>query len=68
MNVLVNGEPRELPEGTTVARLVESLDGVPGGRGVAVALDGEVVSRGAWSATEVGEGVTVEIVVAVQGG
>ena len=67
MTCTVNGEPRELPDGTTVAQLVSSLPAAPEGRGVAVALDGEVVPRGAWerpsSAT-----ASVEIVAAVQGG
>ena len=66
--VIVNGERRELPAGATIAELVASALGVPHGRGVAVALDGEVVPRGAWAATELSEGASVEIVVAVQGG
>ena len=68
MTVLVNGEPRQLAERTTVAQLLESLAGVREGRGMAVALDGEVVPRGRWNATEVPDGASVEIVVAVQGG
>ena len=38
------------------------------GRGVAVALDGEVVPRGEWSTTAVREGQQVEVLHAVQGG
>ena len=68
MRVIVNGEPRELPAGTTVAIVVASLPGAPEGRGVAVAIDGEVVPRGSWPETEVAEGARVEVVVAVQGG
>ena len=37
-------------------------------RGVAVALDGEVVPRGEWSATALDEGREVEVLHAVQGG
>jgi sulfur carrier protein len=66
--VLLNGELRELPAGATVADVVASATGVPDGKGVAVAVDGEVVPRGAWSATELSGGASVEIVVAVQGG
>jgi sulfur carrier protein len=66
--VSVNGERRELPPGATVASVVEQLSGAPGGRGVAVALEGEVVPRGAWSRVELREGVHVEVVGAVQGG
>ena len=38
------------------------------GRGVAVALDGEVVPRGDWSTTPFREGQEVEVLHAVQGG
>lgn len=68
MRVVLNGEPRELAAGTTVAAVVASLHGVPEGRGTAVALDGEVVPRGRWPRTELTDGARVEVVVAVQGG
>lgn len=68
MLVLLNGKARELTVGTTVDQLVASIPGTPEGRGVAVALDGEVVPRGRWPHTELAEGTRVEVVVAVQGG
>jgi sulfur carrier protein len=68
MLVLVNGEARELPTGTTVAIVVASLADAPEGRGVAVALDGEVVPRGDWGQTELADGSRIEVVAAVQGG
>ena len=68
MRVVINGEPRELTTGTTVAEVVASASGVPEGRGTAVALDGEVVPRGQWERTELTDGARVEVVVAVQGG
>lgn len=37
-------------------------------RGIAVAIDGEVVRRGAWSETSVHDGAHVEIVTAAAGG
>ena len=37
-------------------------------RGVAVALNGEVVSRSLWSSTMIEDGAAVEIVTAVAGG
>lgn len=64
----VNGEARELPAGATVASVVELLSDVPAARGVAVALDGEVVIRARWSDTAVLEGSSVEVVAAIQGG
>jgi sulfur carrier protein len=66
MIVTVNGERRELPEEATVASLVEQLSAPP--RGVAVAIDGEVVPRGRWAATMLPEGARVEVVAAIQGG
>ena len=68
MNVTVNGEARELRAGATVASVVEMLDVAPGARGVAVALDGEVVSRGRWAQTELSEGARVEVLAAIGGG
>ena len=66
--IIVNGEPRELRPDTTIAGLIEAV-GVPaGGRGMAVALDGEVVPRAEWVQTALRDGARVEIVVAVQGG
>ena len=68
MNVIVNGEPRQLPAGATVAGVIELLDVAPGARGVAVAVDGEVVARSRWTDTELREGSTVEVLAAIQGG
>jgi sulfur carrier protein len=68
LSVTINGDRRELPAGATVASVVESFKGAPGGRGVAVAVEGEVVPRAQWPSTELREGAAVEVVVAVQGG
>jgi sulfur carrier protein len=65
--VLLNGERREIGEGATVESVVLAA-GAPNGRGVAVALDGEVVPRGEWASTEVRDGQQVEVLRAVQGG
>ena len=64
--VTLNGEPRELHEPTVEAAVLAA--GAPDGRGVAVAVDGEVVPRGEWSTTEVRDGQQVEVLHAVQGG
>ena len=68
MRVLVNGEATELADGATVEAAVESLDLPAAGRGVAVAVDAEVVPRGQWGAHELQEGARVEILRAIQGG
>jgi sulfur carrier protein len=68
VTVVINGERRELPAGTTVSALLDALD-VPGGvRGVAVAVDAEVVPRGEWETTELDDGARVEVLHAIQGG
>lgn len=66
--VTINGERRELPDGATIASVVASLPGAPEGRGVAVAVEGEVVPRAQWPSTSLGEGAHIEVVGAVQGG
>jgi len=66
VKVIVNGEPRELPEGTTVAAVVESIS--PAATGIAVAVNDEVVGRAAWTGTTVRDGDRVEVLTAVQGG
>lgn len=64
----MNGEAHELEGGTTLADAVAVLPGAPDGRGVAAALDGEVIPRSDWTHTELSDGARVELVVAVQGG
>jgi sulfur carrier protein len=67
-SVVLNGTPRDLPEGATVEAAVTATGAPADGRGVAVALDGEVVPRGEWRQTPVREGQHVEVLHAVQGG
>jgi sulfur carrier protein len=66
--VLLNGVESELADGATVAAALDSLDLPAAGRGVAVAVDAEVVPRGEWGATELYDGARVEILRAIQGG
>ena len=68
MIVTINGDQREVPPTATVASLVELLGVALGARGVAVALNGEVVSRGRWTDTKLAEGALIEVVAAIQGG
>ena len=68
MKVLLNGESAEFTEGATVKTALDSLDLPAAGRGVAVAVDAEVVPRGQWDATQLHEGARVEILRAIQGG
>jgi len=67
MKVVLNGEPRELPAGATVAHAVDAT-GTSSRSGVAVAVEGEVVPRGSWDTERLEEGQHVEVLRAVQGG
>jgi sulfur carrier protein len=66
--ITLNGERRQLPKGATVAQAVDLLDVATPARGVAVAVNGEVVSRGRWDDTELPDGARIEVVSAIQGG
>ncbi|MDQ0378856.1 sulfur carrier protein ThiS [Amycolatopsis thermophila] len=66
MEVQVNGEWRAFDDGATVAEVLRAIDAPE--RGVAVALDGQVVRRGEWAAKPVPPGARLEILTAVQGG
>lgn len=65
-DIVVNGEPRTVPDGLTVAELLAQL-GAPD-RGVAVAVDATVVPRGEWDDVVVDDGARIEVLTAVQGG
>jgi sulfur carrier protein len=67
MTVFVNGESRSLREGATVAEVVAAV-GRNEGRGIAVAVNGEVVPRSQWPATELTENDRVEVLEAIGGG
>jgi sulfur carrier protein len=66
VQVRLNGEARELPDGASVAEAVAELTTLASG--VAAAVNGDVLARGAWSATPLCDGDQVEVVTAVQGG
>jgi sulfur carrier protein len=63
---VLNGATTSFPSGTTVADVVEDL--CPGGRGVAVAIDREVVPRSRWTDAVIEEGAVIEVVTAAAGG
>jgi thiazole synthase len=51
-----------------LAEVVEMAGGDPERRGMAAALEGEVIPRSQWRQTRVPEGAEVEVVAAIQGG
>jgi sulfur carrier protein len=66
--VQLNGEHRELADGATVADAIVLLGLALDARGVAVAVDREIVRRGAWNETPLAPGARIEVLTAIQGG
>ncbi len=66
MRIQLNGESFELPDGQTVANLLERLDLT--GKRVAVELNLDIVPRSQHAATALSEGDQVEVVHAIGGG
>jgi sulfur carrier protein len=67
MRLVVNGEPRDLGESSaSVDALVAALELEP--RGLAIAVNGEVVPRSTWPDHHLSEGDQIEILTVAQGG
>lgn len=64
--ISVNGEHRPLATGLSVGALVAELGLEP--RGLAVAVNGEVVARRAWDELALTDGDKVEVLTVAQGG
>jgi thiazole synthase len=67
VRIELNGTSHELPERATLADAARAA-GASEARGVAVALENEVIPRAAWDSTYLAEGSKVEILAAIQGG
>jgi thiamine biosynthesis protein ThiS len=66
IGVVLNGEPRRVPQGFHVARLLEFLAIDPSR--VAVELNRAIVRKQDWNATAVEDGAELEVVWFVGGG
>ncbi len=66
VSVTVNGEQRDILAGTSVAQVITLVTGQD--KGIAVAVNGEVLPRRHWTATLLADRDQVEVVTAVQGG
>jgi thiamine biosynthesis protein ThiS len=64
--IVLNGEPKRVPEGLNVAGLLKFLE-IDGGR-VAVELNRSIVRKPEWESAGVSEGSQVEVVWFVGGG
>ncbi len=68
MRLSVNGETRDLADGATVTDVLHLVRTGDLGRGLAVAVNGEVVPRGEWDRTRLWDADRVEVLVAIGGG
>jgi sulfur carrier protein len=67
VNVVVNGAPMNVASEYTVSDLLDEL-GRAHGRGVAVAINGEVVGRSQWRSAQLKPDDRVEVLGAIGGG
>jgi sulfur carrier protein len=66
--IYLNGDSYDDGAGQTVAAVLERLGLASDARGVAVAVDGEVVPRAGWVTFAIRDGARVEVLTAMQGG
>jgi sulfur carrier protein len=66
--IVLNGETSEVCPGETLAQVLDRLGVSPNARGVAVAVDGEVVPRACWEVFMLAQDARVEVLTAMQGG
>lgn len=66
MDITINGQSKAVSDGADLAAVLRDY-GVAE-RGVAVAVNGDVVPRAGWSGTEIHSGAVIEVLTAVQGG
>lgn len=68
MRVILNGDDHDVPVGSTVATVVTAVGVALDERGVAVAVDGDVVPRSRWASTPLNPEARVEVLRATAGG
>jgi sulfur carrier protein len=66
--IVLNGQISDVRAGESVAAVLSRLGLDVDVRGVAVAVDGEVVPRGAWDSFALRDDARVEVLTAMQGG
>jgi sulfur carrier protein len=66
--IVLNGQRSDVRAGESVTAALIRLGLDVDARGVAVAVDGEVVPRAAWDSFALGDGARVEVLTAMQGG
>lgn len=69
IDIVVNGDESRVENGSTLADLLESVNiDVENTRGIAVAVNDEIIRRTDWNKRELNDGDSVELVTARQGG
>ena len=68
MKVFVNGDVMELQDGACVADAVRAVRPSSVQRGIAVAVNGSVVPKSAWSDVQLDSEDKIEVLTAVAGG
>lgn len=66
--IVLNGERSDVQPGETVAAVLARLGLDADARGVAVAVDSEVIPRGSWESYALPRDARVEVLTAMQGG
>ncbi len=66
--IVLNGRECDVRAGETVAAALARLELSPDARGVAVAVDGEVVPRAQWESFALADEARIEVLTAMQGG
>jgi sulfur carrier protein len=66
--IVVNGNATDTAPGEPLSAVLARLGVSPQARGVAVAVDGEVVPRGSWESFTLGNSARIEVLGAMQGG
>jgi sulfur carrier protein len=66
--ISLNGQDSDVRAGESVAEVLGRLDVPSDARGVAVAVDGEVVPRAQWESFLLRDQARVEVLTAMQGG
>jgi sulfur carrier protein len=66
MEITLNGERRAATESLSLAEAVALVTDAE--TGVAAAVNGDVIRRAVWEATQLSDGDQVEVLTAVQGG
>jgi len=68
LKIILNGNSSDVRGGESVLAAVQQLGLPADARGVAVAVDGEVIPRAQWEVVRLSEGARVEVLSAMQGG